>query len=44
LDDLASAATALKPCMMEMQAAIMVADIKGFTKLTEVLSRKGEYI
>ncbi|GAX78249.1 hypothetical protein CEUSTIGMA_g5691.t1 [Chlamydomonas eustigma] len=41
LEDLTSAATALKPSMIEIQAAIMVADIKGFTKLTEILSKRG---
>jgi hypothetical protein len=31
----------LAPCMEEVQAAIMIADVKGFTRLTEILSRKG---
>ena len=29
------------PSMAELQAAVMVADITGFTKLTEKLSRQG---
>lgn len=32
---------ALKPSVSEFDGAVMVADIAGFTKLTEVLSKKG---
>lgn len=37
--DLAKAAQSLEPCMSEIQMSIMIADVKGFTQLTEVLTK-----
>ena len=31
----------MKPCMDTFQGAVMIADITGFTKLTEELSKQG---
>ena len=39
--DLVSASQTLVPSMDGVQLAIMIADVKGFTALTEILSRKG---
>ncbi|KAL6756768.1 hypothetical protein V8C86DRAFT_37436 [Haematococcus lacustris] len=39
--ELASASKALVPSITEFQGAVMIADVKGFTQLTEILSKKG---
>lgn len=39
---LAAASRRLKPVMTEVRAAVMVADVKGFTQLTEILSKRGQ--
>lgn len=39
--DLTAASKTLKPSIIELQAALMIADVTGFTKLTEILSKKG---
>ena len=39
--DLVSASQTLTPSMDGVPLAIMIADVKGFTALTEILSRKG---
>ena len=39
--DLVSASQTLVPSMDGVQLAIMIADVKGFTALTEILSRNG---
>jgi hypothetical protein len=40
--ELTAASQTLKPSMTEFQGAVMIADVKGFTQLTEILSKKGE--
>lgn len=42
--DLTAASKTLKPNIIELQAALMIADVTGFTKLTEILSKKGALI
>lgn len=39
--DLTAASKTLKPSVIELQAALMIADVTGFTQLTEILSKKG---
>ncbi|GIL60580.1 hypothetical protein Vafri_15119, partial [Volvox africanus] len=39
--DLTAASKTLQPSIIELQAAVMIADVTGFTKLTEILSKKG---
>ncbi|GIM16101.1 hypothetical protein Vretimale_18739, partial [Volvox reticuliferus] len=39
--DLTAASKTLLPSIIELQAAVMIADVTGFTKLTEILSKKG---
>lgn len=39
--DLAAASKDLQPSITEFQGAVMIADVKGFTQLTEILSKKG---
>ncbi len=39
--DLSNASKTLVPSMTEFQGAVMIADVKGFTQLTEILSKKG---
>ena len=39
--NLANVSKTLSPSMEDVQAAIMIADVKGFTRLTEILSKKG---
>ena len=41
LNGLAAASQELKPVMTELQCAVMVCDVKGFTQLTEILSKRG---
>jgi hypothetical protein len=38
---LGAASKTLSPSMTEFQGAVMIADVKGFTQLTEILSKKG---
>lgn len=40
--NLGSASKALQPCMDAFQGAVMVADVKGFTRLTEELAQVGK--
>lgn len=40
--DLTAASKTLQPSIIELQASVMIADVTGFTKLTEILSKKGE--
>jgi hypothetical protein len=40
--DLVRASKTLAPTMAGVQLAMMIADVKGFTALTEILSKKGE--
>ena len=42
LHGLAAASRNMQPSMVHRQAAIMVADVKGFTQLTELLSKRGK--
>ncbi len=42
LRDLVGASQTLAPSMVGTQLAVMIADVKGFTALTEILSKKGE--
>ena len=42
MHDLISASKTLLPEMEGVQLAMMIADVKGFTALTEILSKKGE--
>ncbi|KAG2432750.1 hypothetical protein HYH02_012884 [Chlamydomonas schloesseri] len=39
--DLTAASKTLQPSIIELQASVMIADVTGFTKLTEILSKKG---
>lgn len=39
--DLAAASGRMQPVMQERHMSMMIADVKGFTKLTEILSKKG---
>lgn len=39
--DLATASRTVEPSMHEFQGCVMIADVKGFTQLTEILSKKG---
>lgn len=39
--NLGAASIALQPSMTSFQGAVMVADVKGFTQLTEALSKRG---
>ncbi|KAG2496536.1 hypothetical protein HYH03_005360 [Edaphochlamys debaryana] len=39
--DLTAASKSLQPSIIELQASVMIADVTGFTKLTEILSKKG---
>ncbi|GFR48148.1 hypothetical protein Agub_g9980 [Astrephomene gubernaculifera] len=39
--DLTAASKTLQPSIIELQAAVMIADVTGFTRLTEILSKKG---
>ena len=41
LHGLAAASRNMQPSMVGRQAAVMVADVKGFTQLTELLSKRG---
>ena len=43
LHGLAAASRNMQPSMVDRPAAIMVADVKGFTQLTELLSKQGRY-
>lgn len=38
---LTAASKCLQPSIVELQAALMIADVTGFTRLTEILSKKG---
>ena len=40
--DLRAASGRMQPSIDELQGAVMIADVKGFTQLTEILSKKGE--
>ena len=44
LHGLAAASRNMQPSMVDRPAAIMVADVKGFTQLTELLSKQGRYL
>lgn len=39
--DLTAASKTLKPSVIELQAGLMIADVTGFTQLTEILSKRG---
>ncbi|KAG2424626.1 hypothetical protein HXX76_014351 [Chlamydomonas incerta] len=39
--DLTAASKTLQPSIIELQASVMIADVTGFTALTEILSKKG---
>ena len=41
--DLTAASKTLKPSVIELQAALMIADVTGFTQLTEILSKRGTW-
>ncbi|MEW5303002.1 MAG: hypothetical protein WDW36_005735 [Sanguina aurantia] len=39
--DLAAASSTLQPIITDFKGAVMIGDVKGFTALTEILSKKG---
>lgn len=41
MKELTQSSKSLTPCMYEFQGSVMIADVKGFTQLTEILSKKG---
>lgn len=41
--ELTAASKTLEASMTEFQGAVMIADVKGFTQLTEILSKKGAH-
>jgi len=39
--ELTAASRTLQPSITDFQGAVMIADVKGFTQLTEILSKTG---